>query len=517
MKSNNMIKTIVSVCLALNLLTSCKDSWLEVRPSDLVTFEDFWQTRAQLQAAVIGCYMEATCNAKDGNPDYYKSVIGQMMLWGELRADNVVIGPSILGDESKVMQCNIIPSNRINSWSRLYTVINNCNTVIDNANSVLDRDKSLSISEVNAFKAEALAMRSLMYFYLVRTYKSVPLVLQSSKTSEQNYNVAKSNEDVILKQIITDLKQAYSWAMSSYDNILYDKGRFTKTSIQALLADVYLWDQKYPECVASCNKVLENKEIVMVLDKTFGMYWQNLIFQQGNSNESIFEFQFGNANEGVSNEVLYQTWGSGSKNAHLSVPLDKNNWDLSTIFDEDDFRAENSFLKTSVAAIAGTVIKFSQSESSSANWIVYRLPEIYLMKAEALTEINYDTNRDEALRLVNKVFLRAHPTFTTSDSLKIFDYDSKEKMEDLILIERQREFLFEGKRWFDLMRYSRRETNHMRVFNSFVFRNIDVTYKTLAAAKFISDWCKYLPVPFSEMESNPLMEQNPFYATMLEQ
>lgn len=510
MKRKFSHQILLALGLALHtMLSSCSDEWLEVFPKDMIVYEDFWKTKAQLESAVSGCYMACLTESES------YSVAGQMLLWGELRGDNITAGPSVSDDESKIMSFNILPSNAICNWKRFYTVINNCNVVLENARFVMDSDKSLSIRDVEAYQAEALALRSLMYFYLVRTFKEVPLVLEASTNSEQDFYTPKTTEDSVLTQIVGDLEKAYTMAMSTHDRLEYDKGRFTKTSIAALLADVYLWKEDYENCIRCCDIVLSNKELVMTKDRTgTGMIWRQNIFVYGNSNESILEFQYGNSNQGIVNNALFRSFGSSSRNPHFNVPLDITSWDLNSIFGKKDFRAQMSYTKESGAS-SGKSTKFQESESSGANWIVYRLPEIYLMKAEALVQLDFETNKQQALQLVNTVYMRAQTTPTIDDSLQMAVYDEKMLMDDLILAERQRELMFEGKRWFDIMRAARREKT-MRVFSKYILPNVEGSYYELASAKLTKEWARYFPVPLSEMESNSLLTQNPFYETLLD-
>lgn len=510
MKSKFSYQILVALSLALHtMLISCSDEWLEVFPKDMIVFEDFWKTKAQLESAVSGCYMACLTESES------YSVAGQMLLWGELRGDNITAGPSVSDEESKIMTFNILPSNAICNWKRFYTVINNCNVVLENARSVMDSDKSLSIRDIEAYQAEALALRSLMYFYLVRTFREVPLILKASTNSEQDFYTPKTTEDTVLTQIIGDLEKAYTMAMSTHDKLEYNKGRFTKTSIAALLADIYLWQGDYENCIRCCDIVLSNKELVMIKDRTnSGVIWRQNIFVYGNSNESILEFQYGNSNQGIVNNALFRSYGSSSRNPHFDVPLDITSWDLNSIFGKKDFRANISYSKASGAS-SGECTKFQSSESSGANWILYRLPEIYLMKAEALVQLDFETNKQQALKLVNTVYMRAQTTPTVDDSLLIATYNEKMLMDDLILTERQRELMFEGKRWFDIMRAARREKT-MRVFSKYVLPNVEGSYYELATAKLTKEWARYFPVPLSEMESNPLLKQNPFYETLLD-
>ncbi len=511
MKTKILIKHISVISLVAVLFSSCQD-WLDLKPKDSIVYEEYWQTKSQLDAAVAGCYRSAI---EDG-------VVSRMIQWGELRTDEITAGGSRSVDEKNVMDMNITPTNGICSWSDFYKVINNCNTVLDNAKLVMDHDPSLSVTELKAYEAEALALRSLMYFYLVRTYKEVPLVLQGSKVASQNYDVVKTSEDVILTQLISDLNIAAQNAVVSYDNDQYDKGRFTKSGVYALLADVCLWAKKYPECVEACNKVMENKNILLVQDEGYG-YWNYYLFHKGNSNESILELQFNST--GKNNTQIFNEYGSLSGSAHFYVPCDASGWNLASIFDSKDIRYNNPDITknnniSSFYYVPSSNLKVGQIQkyvwkysSSSSNWIIYRLADVYLMKAEALVQDNFDANKEGALSLVNKIYLRAHPSIDAADSLQITDYASKDKMDQLILEQRQKEFLFEGKRWFDLLRTSRRATDPMAVFRTYILQNIDVNYRSLAEIKLQSEWSRYLPISKTDLESNLKLVQNPFYDT----
>lgn len=515
----NTVNIILS-CVLLSLFSSCSDEWLDTIPRDMVTEEDFWKSRQQLDEAIAGCYYALLLDEKIDNNDNYNGIVKQMIVWGELRADNLTSGNSVVDEERKITECNIIPSNKFCEWKFFYEAINNCNSVIANADLVKESDKTILDSEIKAYKAEALALRSLLYFYLVRTYKEVPLILEPSKTNEQNYYVRKSGEGVILDQIVADLKTAYSDAIAYYDtNRLYNKGRFTKTSIAALQADVYLWMERYGECINACDIVMKDKNIVFMKNSN---NWGN-IFRLGNSNESIFELQFGSSLNGKVNNGLLQSYESNIKgSAHFVAPMDERNWDITTVFTAEghpldtDARFYYTFhyldKPTGIATL--DIEKFPSSQENSANWILYRLSDVYLMKAEALVQNDFERNGVEALSLVNRTYMRAHDQNPELDSLKWDNYNAKDKMTDLILRERQRELMFEGKRWYDLLRTSRREKeNPMRVFREFVFRNIPSNYRTFAEGKFENEWSHYLPIPLADIESNPNLEQNPFYDT----
>jgi hypothetical protein len=124
------------------------------------------------------------------------------------------------------------------------------------------------------------------------------------------------------------------------------------------------------------------------------------------------------------------------------------------------------------------------------------------MKAEASVELN---NMEEALRLVNRTYLRSNQT---SDSLQLTNYASKADMEKLVLRERQRELMFEGKRWFDLMRLVRRKGDPTTIL---AYLSPKLTGGNMQIKKMSVMNALYMPVLKSELEINPKLTQNPFY------
>lgn len=113
--------------------------------------------------------------------------------------------------------------------------------------------------------------------------------------------------------------------------------------------------------------------------------------------------------------------------------------------------------------------KYTVNQNGS-NWIIYRLTDIMLLKAEALTQLitengdetTSESNKsllDKAFYLVNAVNKRSICQTQLQDTLLRANYSSKGDMETLVLQERQRELMFEGKRWFDLVRLSQRYGN----------------------------------------------------------
>jgi hypothetical protein len=508
--------------LVLIGLSGC-DQWLSIQPESQVILKDYWKSQEDVEAVLASCY----------NGLITDDIINRMIVWGELRSDNLAIGKNSPDQDMKdILAGKIISSNGYCNWGGFYKVVNYCNTILYYAPQVIGLDVNFTEDHLHRVQSEALTLRALSYFYLVRAFKEVPWIEEPSIDNTQNYARPKDTEQTIINNIIRDLLIAQKYAQTDYGRTDYNKGRITLDVVNSLLADVYLWNQQYDLCAQTCDLVLADKNLKLV--KTVDMFTS--VFYQGNSSESIFELQF-NGNSQI-NHPTQQLYGLGSGGTFtfgkLTLPLplayfydiDKKlktgayspfNYKVSETVTEgiDDVRAfEFCFAPGGTVSIfkytGYQVIKFSDGtygysyRTNSANWIVYRLSDVMLMKAEALVQLDGTENRSNALSIVNQTYLRSNPT---ADSLRISNYSDKSTMEQLVLRERQRELLFEGKRWFDLVRMSRRQGS-TSTLNGFANHKKAENSAPLGATVLDA---MYMPIPKSELDANPNMVQNEFY------
>ena len=162
------------------------------------------------------------------------------------------------------------------------------------------------------------------------------------------------------------------------------------------------------------------------------------------------------------------------------------------------------------------------------NWIVYRLTDVMLMKAEAQVQLatsDEDELLTKAFALVQTVNKRSMLSNAT-DTLKMADFKTIDDMELLVLAERGRELCFEGKRWFDLVRYGYRHMEGVDITTKLADRaswpalskNMMkiVTRKNESGGDAVSFKMKsepylYFPIQRSEINVNSLLKQNPVY------
>lgn len=393
-----ILKNIIlaSGVLVVTGLTSCED-FLTIHPTNRITEEEFWQDKNDLTSGLGACYSQMTSSA----------ILSRMMEWGEFRSDNLILddksNTSIVNLQSGLLR----PTESMFDWSAYYKEINLCNKVLEHGQEIVDKglDKSLTTNEWNGIKAEAITLRALSYFYLVRSYRNVPYVTKSISTDKEAFNskLPQTSGINILSDLISQLEEAKTYARSDYgqSSSVFNKGRITNRAVYALLADMYLWrgcmlknskakgdvlvvngatiantdsvsKSDFVKCITNCESAItvlkaDRKSYYETLESTSGItveqpdyplisnssgegvddYAYSQIFGTGNSLESIFEIQFDGVN--TINTVVKGILINGSdksKVGEMTVNPSLDNRSAlnpSTGFGKLDYRALESF------------------------------------------------------------------------------------------------------------------------------------------------------------------------------
>ena len=556
--------------------TGCSD-FLEIKPQTEIILEDFWNEKADVENVVTGCY-SALLEA---------DVRNRMMVWGEVRSDNVMSGQNINNnvDLYNVLKENITAMNSFTKWDAFYDVINRCNTVIKYAPGVAEIDPGYTEGDLKANIAEVSALRDLCYFYLIRTFRDVPYSTEAFTDDDQVMDLPATPFATVLEYLIADLEKVKNDAVTRYPETKprYQTGRITKDVIHAMLCEMYLWKQDYDNCIRYADLVIASKKEVdeenrkknnrqtgsassqaqlqarlngypLVNDRLsgnqFGDYYEE-IFVDGASKETIFELMYEDRPEAsgrVNNSAISSYYGNSTNRKGLLAPSSLITDDIGsssgrTVF-EDANKKIDSRLYVNCSFDDGVITKYAvdyvsinassadpkvsyswfTQNNNGSKWIIYRLPDIMLLKAEALCQqmvegndsIALATNKpklDAAFQLVNAINKRAicKATLADADTLKPANYTTKHLMEELVIRERQRELMFEGKRWYDLVRYAMRENSTSRIMSAASKR--DDVNKQFVQSFFKKMDAIFWPYNNEEMKVNQNLIPNPAFSS----
>ncbi|WP_140486100.1 RagB/SusD family nutrient uptake outer membrane protein [Flavobacterium sp. GSA192] len=500
------IKTILAIFILFVSVSSC-DNYLDLRPQDGIIRDEFWKTKEDIQAAVIGIY-SSMLNSPPGVNDL--TLTQYLFMHGELRGGMVAEGPNVTDDQRDIMNTNVLSSNGLTDWAAFYRTINYCNTVIDLAPAVRAEDPTLTQTQLNHFLSEALAIRAYLYFTLARTYRDVPLKLKATLSDKDNFQIPTSTQSEVFDQVIKDLKLAEEYAVEDYGDVPSNKGRITVYAINAMLADVYLWKEDYENALVETNKVINSGKYSLIEPSNS---WFNTLYARGNSSESIFEFQYTTGNLGPFYGIFLQR----PQFIAGSIVLEQ-------VFGIDFVNPEKADIRgVRASLVAGTneIYKFTglnnserkALQDSDTHWFVYRYADVMLMQAEALARlggINQNPEQGQAaLDIISEIRLKREAIELTE--MTVFP-DNTSGILDYILAERAREFAFEGKRWYDLLRMAR-ANNYERIdllIDNAIATAPPVQQQTILAK--LRDYnSHYLPINANELFSNKALVQNPFY------
>jgi len=479
------MKKITLLIVTTLLFSSCSD-WLTLEPENELVKKEFWKTQEDVEGILFSCY-----NTLQKNTD-------NLVLYGEVRSDQMET-KSLPSNARRIREGNIADNNTYAKWGFLYAIINYANSVIENAPGVERIDENFNLSELNSILAEAKFIRSLSYFYLVKIWKDAPIIVKSYETDETPLTITKNSEEELLAYITTSLKEAIPDMKTQYEEEWEKWGRGTKVTAQTLLADVFLWSEKYEECINYCNKIIANPTKALLATEN----WFS-IFSVGNTNEGIFEIQFNKEYDQVGpwNALYYN-----NTRPYFRFPASLIEEEF---FSEEDVRGfEGTYSKKErriLKFITSTPKKpsFYSGSDFVSNFIIYRLADVYLMKAEAHAVLG---EYEKATDAITTIRVRAGIGDQLVDIPK-----SKEAYEDFILTERQREFTGEGKAWFDLLRVAKRNNFERKdlVIEKLLLYVKGVDRPTIQKA-LQDPYAYYMPIYFKELQQNSKLVQNPYY------
>lgn len=418
-----MKKILVLASLATLLITSCGDSFFDLEPASSVTIDKVYKTASDYNVAVIGCYAKLQSQV-----NFYTECC-------EYRSDNLSLGAPTAGTQDRydIDHFTEKPSNGILSsyWANFNNNVYRCNLLLDQIDGA-----NFAENLKKQYKGEAMFIRALNYFNMYRIWGGVPATKHVVSAAEA-LKVARYSDEQMFDLIAGDLKEIVdnNYLPETYSSA--DMGRATSGAAKALLGKVYLTFHKWTEAKDILSQLIGKYQLVSPIAQVFDV-------DNKNNNEIIFAVHFNKEIEGEGHSYWYNlTNASDDTNQTSSLlntfPTGDARKDLITYVQvEKNVRLMNKFYDT----------KSPTFKTVGNDQILLRYADVLLMYAEALNEIQYDASEGSlALKYLNAVRQRAGIS-----NLTVKQLPTQEKFRKGILVERQREFPYEGQRWFDLVR-----------------------------------------------------------------
>lgn len=496
--STIMKKYIVILGVAALSLTACKDFLVEepvMTQSTELTLSDF----NGLNKSVAGAYSPLAAQSWYG---------AEFVLNSEMRAGNAMLpdNPDFRSGRMTVpYNMSYDPSSTEGIWSYAYFIISACNNVLDaiekKGESLLTGD--LEQQDLDNLKAEALALRGFCHFDLLRTFArtdgksakelGVPVILVPQLPSDMP---KRATVEETYAAIISDLTTAENLMDPAYQRagVTDSKATINADVIKAMLARVYLYKKEYQKAADYATAIIKSGRYQLWSAEEYCSVWGEDVPKGG---EVIFEVYGKNANdydaywEGPShmtNPVGYADCAASAQLADLFAEGDVRGLrgvrtvdDGNVMFCTDPNESTNGQLWT--MKYYGKGEGDATSIPDVSNTILFRLSEMYLIRAEALAR-GASVAGASALADVNAIReARGASKISAAGP-------------DAIMLERRLELNFEGHYWFDLARTGG-----------------SVSYKDAKMERNIPADSKYwaMPIPKSQIDVDPELEQNPGY------
>ena len=431
------------------------------------------------------------------------------LVYSECRADNAYCGSPSTGEIAAIEGNNVDGENKnvTRDWTYFLNQVSNANQIICNIDRILENDPTMTQTEHDQWKAEAMCWRAYNLYCMSQLWGDVPLVttIPPAITAENieevydEYFPSRAPVEEVYDQMIEDLTYATQYAPDPDPS---NKAVFSKGFAYGLLARVYAEKPRQDwSKVAECCAAVENFTAAYSLCENYGDLWAyDDTDAVHNTSESIFEIPF-------SRESGNWVWMMFHRNYYN--PDDSFTWakwitpsrDLIQAYeDEGDTERMNASIiwdqcTWSNYYPADNYAFMHKCPTNATSIILMRLGEIYLLHAEALAEQGNFSAENGATYYVNLIRQRAKLSPVSAPS-------NVDDMIDVVLHERRLELAFEGFRFFDLVRHDRAKEIHdaMPLEDSYWQTRYPLTEESIL-----------MPVPTTQMDNNPNLVQNPGY------
>lgn len=458
--------------------SSCEHA-LNPKPIDLIVNDVVLNEPKDVAAVEIGLYRD------------FRLTRASAVIAGDLTADHLIHrGTFAQYRELAVKQITTGNATVSEMWTTVYGTVYIANFIIERLPEV----PGVTSAVRNRTMATAYFLRGLAYFTGVTTFGAMPKVI--SNDIETNKNIGRTSEEEMLAFIEED----YLRALGSLGGEQPTPATLCDNTVKAALARFYLYKKNYVKAEQYAGEVIDSEDYELVEDFSEAI-------SKDFSSEAIFEvgYTINDDADGTSLANLFVT-------RREIIPSNE----MTTLFDTDAAGEREATILFRQSNQKGAdngfeVAKYGTALEDNNNILVFGLPEMYLIRAEARTYLNKVTGDNSAQSDIN--VLRKRASSFEKDEVKnpddprypknrtiVYQWDSLQSISQTQMIqtietERRLELAYEGHRWYDLRRTGRIE-QVMPAFNS----NWKAAYEL---------W----PVPQREIQNNPALigEQNPGY------
>lgn len=402
-----------------------------------------------------------------------------------------------------------------NWWNGLYNIIAQANLTLERVPGISPMDEALK----NRILGEAKFQRAYAYFYLVRLWGDVPLILTPQRVTSENFFPSKTNQEAVYEQIVKDLSDAENSGLPPVETT----GRASRAAVKSLLAKVYLTMAGYPLQKGVPYYELAAAKALEVINSTdFSLFPKYADLHNpalDNRGEHIFQVQYqaGIADNPFQGVILpnFKDISEFGTEIGSCVPTNEfvNSYepgDLRTVdrvgfFYRTYYDKGNGPLRDLSApyiykyfdTVGHGTAGIKGAGNSSLNWSVIRYAEVLLTYAEAQNEADGSPNAQAIAALTS---IRNRAKLTTPASF------TQEEFRTAVWRERWHELCYENHTWFDMVRLRKAYVEASNSFEEFVGHALTSSGSVLQEKHLL------FPLPTSEMQNNPnLKPQNAGY------
>ncbi|BDD07013.1 RagB/SusD family nutrient uptake outer membrane protein [Aureibacter tunicatorum] len=485
---------ILAAIIAFSCCMSCSD-FLSKDMDGIYSSDNYFKTEAHAQTALTGAYNMLLFNATENC----------IWVFGDIASDDATKGglPGDQADIEFIERFETLPNNGFVEmfWQHHYEGVARCNNVVERTPQI-----EASEDRKNEIIAEAKFLRAYFYFQLVNVYGDIPLKLRPADNPAETHTPLFSVEQ-IYEQIEKDIQEAIEFLPITITGAEY--GRASQGAAIGLLAKVKLFQGKWNEALEAALQVESMGYSLLPV------YGDNFKIDHDNNSESIFEVQHAEGFNPMLGNILNQWFAPREENGYgFNVPTQNfvESFEVTsagvvdprldyTLVREgkmwngepfDPSWSPTGYISKKHLQPLSEVSKGTKQDAG-LNYTYMRLAEILLIKAEAYNELGMsEMAKDE----INRLRKRSREAYLYDDELSDdgtipeglvpeIKSGSQDQIRQAVKHERRIELGMEFHRYFDLMRYGKRDAE-----------------EALHEHSFIYEQHRYFPIPQSERDTN---------------